>query len=98
MERLEPWAPRENIVEMLLLRAITLALGALVVRSAPVVVFALMAGFWTGWFDTHPAVLAALIGWLGLVLVEMWIEIRRWKAKRNARKTPQGATLLLFKK
>jgi hypothetical protein len=77
----------EKFVEMLL-RAIALTLGTLVIRSAPVLVIALVMGFWTGWFDTHPEVLAGLIGWSGLLLVEIWIEYRHWKAKRNARKTP----------
>jgi hypothetical protein len=72
----------------MLLRAIALAFGTLVVRSAPFLLLAFVVGFWTGWFDTHPGVLAALIGWSGLLLVEMWIELRHWNAKRNARKTP----------
>jgi hypothetical protein len=54
------------------------------------VVFALVLGFWTGWFDDHPWILAALIGWSALLLVEIWIEYRHWKAKRNARKKAQG--------
>ena len=73
---------------MLVLRAIALALGTLVVRSAPVLAIATVLGFWTGWFDRHPGVLAALICWFGLLLVEIWIEYRHWKAKRNAPKTP----------
>jgi hypothetical protein len=48
----------------------------------------MVLGFWTGWFDSHPWVLAALIGWCGLLLAEIWIEYRHWKAKRNARKAP----------
>jgi hypothetical protein len=72
---------------MLILRAIALALGTLVIRSAPFLVIAMVAGFWTGWFDSHPGVLAALICWSGLLLVEIWIEYSHWKAKRNARKT-----------
>ena len=71
-----------------LLRALALTLGTLVIRSAPVLVAALIAGFWTGWFDQHPGILAALIGWSGLLLVEMWIEYRHWRAKRKARKIP----------
>jgi hypothetical protein len=73
---------------MTILRAIALALGTLVIRSAPALIIALVMGFWTGWFDQHPFVLAALIGWSALLLVEMWIEVRHWQAKRNARKTP----------
>jgi len=75
---------------MLVLRAIALTLGTLVTRSAPALVFALVLGFWTGWFDDHPWILAALIGWSALLLVEIWIEYRHWKAKRNARKKAQG--------
>jgi hypothetical protein len=71
---------------MTILRAIALALGTLVIRSAPLVVIAFVAGFWTGWFNSHPFVLVALIGWSALLLVEMWVEYRHWKAKRNARK------------
>ena len=72
----------------MLLRAIASALGTLVIQSAPVLAIAMVAGFWTGWFDSHPGVLAALIGWFALLLAEIWIEYRHWKAKRNARKTP----------
>jgi hypothetical protein len=71
-----------------ILRAIALAFGTLVIRSAPVLVFALVLGFWTGWFDQHPGILAALIAWSGLLLVEIWIELRHWRAKRNAAKAP----------
>jgi hypothetical protein len=73
-----------------MLRAIALVFGTLVIRSAPVVLIAMVAGFWTGWFDTHPGVLAALIGWCGLLLFEIWIEIRHWRAKRNAGKSPSS--------
>jgi hypothetical protein len=72
----------------MLLRAIALALGTLVMRSTPVLAIAMVAGFWTGWFGRHPGGLAALICWFGLLLAEIGIEIRYWKAKRNARKTP----------
>ena len=71
----------------MMLRAIALALGTLVIQSAPILIAAMVAGFWTGWFDQHPGVLAALICWFGLLLVEIWVECRHWKAKRNARKT-----------
>jgi hypothetical protein len=73
---------------MLLLRAIALTFGTLVIRSAPVLVVAMVVGFWTGWFARHPGVLAALVGWSGLLLLEIWIEYRCWKAKRNAPKAP----------
>jgi hypothetical protein len=73
---------------MVVLRAIALALGTLVVRSAPLLVIALVLGFWTGWFDSHPWVLVALLGWCALLLLEIWLECRRWKAKRNIPKTP----------
>jgi hypothetical protein len=53
-----------------ILRAIALAFGTLVIRSAPVLVFALVLGFWTGWFSQHPGVLAALLGWSALLLIE----------------------------
>ncbi len=71
----------------MLLRAIALALGSLVWRSAPVLAIAAAVGFWTGWLDSHPLVLAALIAWFGLLLVEAWIEYRHWKAKRKSTKT-----------
>ena len=78
---------RAHII-VILLRAIALALGTLVIRSAPVLAIVMVVGFWTGWFDRHPVALAAIICWFGLLLVEVWIEYRHWKAKRNARKAP----------
>jgi hypothetical protein len=73
---------------MVVLRAIALALGMLVIRSAPLVVLAFVLGFWTGWFTSHPWVLVALVGWSALLLLEIWLECRRWRAKRRAAKTP----------
>src|SRR5262245_11402626 len=81
-------AGRSKRQREMLLRAIASALGTLVIQTAPVPAAALAVGLWTGWFDDHPGVLAALIGWFGLLLVEIWVECRHWKAKRNARKTP----------
>jgi len=75
---------------MLVLRAIALTLGTLVIRSAPALVLALVLGFWTGWFDNHPWVLAALICWSGLLLVEIWIEYRHWKANGMLAKRPHA--------
>jgi steroid 5-alpha reductase family enzyme len=72
----------------MIFRGIVSALGTLVMRSVPALAAATVVGFWTGWFERHPAYLAALIGWFGLLLVEIWIEYRRWKAKRNSGRAP----------
>jgi len=72
----------------MVLRAIASALGTLVIQSAPVITVAMVLGLWTGWFDNHAGALVVLIGWFALLLVEIWVEVRRWTAKRNARKTP----------
>jgi hypothetical protein len=51
----------------------------------------LVAGFWTGWFAQHPGALVAVICWLALLLVEAWIEYRRWRVKQSATKTRSGS-------
>jgi hypothetical protein len=68
----------------IMLRALLAAIGTLVMRSVPVVAIVVVAGFWTGWFSSHPGTLAALLFWVGLLLLEIWIEYRRWRAKRVA--------------
>src|SRR3954469_22439268 len=62
----------------MVLRAIPSALRTLPIQSAPVITVAMVVGLWTGWFDNHAGALAVLIGWFALLLVEIWVEVRRW--------------------